>query len=101
MLGFITTDSTDNHMKGRLTHMDYTADDYTRAVASQLRAERAASQMSVRELAEASGVTEQSLLRYLNEKRDIPVPVLYQICSGLKISVHELVKRAERRLGEV
>ena len=78
--------------------MAYTADDYTRAVAAQLRAERAAAQMAVRELADASGVTEQSLLRYLNEKRDIPVPVLYQICAGLKVSVHELVRRAELRL---
>ena len=98
---FITTDIADTHMKGRTTHMDYTPDDYTRAVASQLRAERAAAQMSVRELAEASGVTQQSLLRYLNEKRDIPIPVLYQICSGLGVPVHELIRRAERRLGEV
>ncbi|WP_442892934.1 helix-turn-helix domain-containing protein [Arthrobacter sp. USHLN218] len=56
--------------------------------------------MTVRELADASGVTEQSLLRYLNEKRDIPVPVLYQICEGLKVSVHEVVRRAELRLDD-
>lgn len=85
--------------KGRDTQMDYTPEQYTSAVAAQLRAERGASKMTIHELAEKSGVMEQSLQRYLNEKRDIPIPVLYQICSGLGVSVHEVIRRAEARLG--
>lgn len=78
--------------------MEITPDNYASAVAAQLRAERAARQLTVSQLAEKSGVTGQSLLRYLNEKRPIPVPTLYQICEGLEIPVHELVRRAEARL---
>lgn len=84
--------------KGYDTQMEITPDSYAAAVAAQLRAERAARQMTVQQLAGKSGVTEQSLLRYLNEKRAIPIPALYQICEGLDIPVHELVRRAETRL---
>lgn len=79
--------------------MDYTPEQYTSAVAAQLRAERAARQMTIHELADKSGVTEQSLQRYLSEKRDIPIPVLYQICAGLGVPVDEVIRRAESRLG--
>lgn len=86
-------------MKGRDTQMDYTPEQYTSAVAAQLRAERAASNLTIHDLAEKAGVTEQSLQRYLSERRDIPIPVLYQICTGLGVPVDEVIRRAEARLG--
>lgn len=80
--------------------MTFTPERYAASVAAQLRAERAARQLMVRDLAEASGVMEQSLLRYLNGKREVPVPVLYQIVNGLGLGMGEFIARVEQRLDE-
>lgn len=78
--------------------MGITADEYATAIAEQLRAERSARRLTFKELAERSGINEQSVLRYLNGKRDIPIPALYALAEGLEVTVHEVIARAESRL---
>ena len=85
-------------MKGWDIQMDRPGEKQAAAVAAQIRAERGARNMTIHELAERSGITEQSLQRYLAEKRPITVTVLYQICTGLGIDLDELIRRAESRL---
>ncbi|MGG7507980.1 helix-turn-helix domain-containing protein [Plantibacter sp. YIM 135249] len=70
---------------------------FSEAVAAQLRAERAIAQLTIDELASASGLVRGTLLRYLNGKRDIPVPALYQIGMALGVEPHDIVERATAR----
>lgn len=68
------------------------------AVAEQLRAERAARQMSFKDLVAATGMAEQTLIRYFNGKRDIPLNQLAAIADALGLSPVELVTRATDRI---
>ncbi len=67
------------------------------AVAAELRAERAATRMSIRTLSEESGIPEVSLNRYLSGKRDIPGSVLLSLGEALSIDPGVLLDRAARR----
>lgn len=70
------------------------------ALAAELRAERAAQQMTVDALAERSGVPKRTLIRLLNAERAIAVEPLCDIAGAFGVSVTTLVGRAERRLSE-
>lgn len=83
-----------------VVHMG-TWDNLAAAVASQLRAERAAAQMTYKELADAAGMTEQSVMRYLTGKRDIPLPEFAKMAEALGLTPYELMKRAESRIHQV
>lgn len=85
-------------MKGWGIQMDRPGEAQAAAIVAQIRAERGARKITIRELSEKSGITEQSLQRYLAEKREMTVSVLVQICAGLEIDLDELVRRAESRL---
>jgi transcriptional regulator with XRE-family HTH domain len=54
--------------------------------------------MTVKELAERSGIFHGTLLRYLNNHREIPVPALYEVAAALEVEPRALVARAEARL---
>lgn len=75
-------------------------DALTSAVAATLRAERAAAQLSQRELAERAGIGYQTVMRM--EKGDRPAALtvghLAAVCAVLGLSISELVERAEQRL---
>lgn len=73
---------------------------YAEAIAAELRAERAAKtpRLTVEALGERAGLHKQTLLRYLNGTRDIPMPVFYDLAQALGVNPIELVERAERRL---
>lgn len=67
-------------------------------IAQQLRAERAAAGLTHKELAERAGLKEQSVIRYLTEKRDIDTPTLGALCDALNLTPQELVVRAVDRI---
>lgn len=71
---------------------------YNAAVAAELRAERAARQMTVEELAQSAGMVKGTLLRYLNAQRPIPIPALYSICIALKVDAGKILDRGLVRL---
>lgn len=70
------------------------------AVAEQLRAERAVKQWTYKQLAEASGLTEQSVMRYLTGKREIPLPELAAMADGLGVTPVEMINRAVHRINQ-
>lgn len=67
------------------------------AVAAELRAERAATRISIRALSDASGIPEVSLNRYLAGKRDIPGSALLSLGEALGVDPGVLLDRAARR----
>lgn len=67
------------------------------ALAAALRAERAAKQLTIVELANAAGVVERTAIRHLNGQRDITVSVLDRYASALGVKASDLVREAERR----
>jgi transcriptional regulator with XRE-family HTH domain len=67
------------------------------ALAAALRAERAAKQMTIVDLADAAGVAERSAIRHLNGQRDITVSVLDRYATALGVRGSDLMREAERR----
>lgn len=70
-----------------------------RALAAEIRAERAAVGITVRELALRSGVPYGTLNRLLPGERDISFGQLTQIAGALGLTPSELSDRAIRRMG--
>lgn len=68
------------------------------AFAAQLRAERAAQDMTQDELAKRSGVGKHTILRIENGQRVMDTAQLGDLCRGLGVSLYEFVMRAEERL---
>lgn len=68
------------------------------AIAAQLRAERAALEMTVEEFGEfIGGVGREVTSRYLNGKREIPLSLIEAVAVKLKVPASELVRAAEDR----
>lgn len=68
------------------------------AVAAELRAERAAQNLTVQQLAERSDVPYPSVRRYLAAERHIDVSVLHALATALGATSGELISAAEERL---
>ena len=73
-------------------------DDFNRAVATELRAERARTQQTVSDLVAQTGLSKSAVLNYLNGHRDIPVPALMDLCRALGVDPHVIFERAEQSL---
>lgn len=68
------------------------------ATVEQLQAERGAKRFTYKQLAEASGLKEQTVMRYLIGKRDIPLQELIAMTEALDLSLGELFERATQRI---
>lgn len=73
---------------------------YQEAIAEQLRAERAARGLTIEDLAATTTLHRSSVIRYLSGERDIKISVLFELSGALGLSVPELLRRAEQRLGD-
>ncbi|MDU4676008.1 MAG: helix-turn-helix transcriptional regulator [Cutibacterium avidum] len=73
--------------------------DINEAVAAAIRAQRAVSGHTVRELSEQSGVPLSTLMRILGAQRDIKVTQVADIAKVLDMAPHEIVEDAERIMG--
>lgn len=71
------------------------------AVAAELRAEKAAQNLTNQDLADRSGIPIVSVQRYLVPKRAIDLVVLEQLATAVGKTPGELVEAAERRLARV
>lgn len=76
------------------------AEAYTAAVAAELRAARARLQMSFPEIASATGIPRNTLLRYFNGQRDIPVPSFGRIARAMGLQPGELLDSVQAELAE-
>lgn len=68
------------------------------ATVEQLQAERGAKRLTYKQLAEASGLKEQTVMRYLTGKRDIPLQELIAMTEALGLTLGELFDRATQRI---
>jgi transcriptional regulator with XRE-family HTH domain len=71
------------------------------AVAAEIRAERGAQRMTVKQLALASGMVESTLNRALAGERDINVTQLTKIAAALGTTPDALMTRAVDRMGGI
>lgn len=78
--------------------MDTPVDPLTAAVAAELRAYRAASRLTIEQLAEATDISSRTLKRLLNAQRDIDVRVIDLLARALDFDPEELMARARVRV---
>lgn len=67
------------------------------AVAAELRAEKAASNLTLSDIARLSGVTKGSVQRYLAAERHIDMRTLNALALALGTTPGELIERAQER----
>lgn len=80
--------------------MDTKAQEYQDAIAEQLRAERAARNLTMDDLVERTSIARSSVIRYLSGERDIKMSALFELAGALGLSVPELLLRAEQRISD-
>ena len=68
------------------------------AVAAELRGERAAKDLTTKQLSERAGIPYASLRRYLGAERHIDVATVAALCGALGLKPAEIVARASERL---
>lgn len=69
------------------------------SVAAALRAERAAQNLTIEQLAALSGVPAVTVQRLLAARRVITMETLEDLCRALRVSPTEVITRAEERAG--
>lgn len=79
---------------------DY-GDLFNQAVAAELRAERARTRITVDALVTMTGLSKSAVLNYLNAKRDIPTPALFDLTLALGIDARTIFDRAFASMSEV
>lgn len=85
-------------IRGVTTNEQTPADTMNSAIATVLRAEKAAQKLTYPNLAEATGIPAVSLKRYLAGERDITVRVLALIAQALNMTPGEIWAKALERL---
>jgi transcriptional regulator with XRE-family HTH domain len=78
-----------------------TSDDYTAAIAAELKAERAATGVQNTVIAETSGISPRQVIRIFNGERTAGVSDLIMICKALGIDLPTLIARAEARFEKI
>jgi DNA-binding Xre family transcriptional regulator len=86
------------HLRRYGVRMGDYGDLHNAEVAAELRAERARTRVTVREIVERTGISKSAVLNYLNGQRDIPVPALFEICAVLGVDAAEILDRAALRV---
>lgn len=73
------------------------SDRYNAAIGRQIRAEISAAGQSILGVAKELGMARSTLDNYVTGKRDIPVPVAYQVAELLGLDPQTLIQRATER----
>lgn len=81
--------------------MEQRHEEFAKAVAAELRAERAAQQATYETLAEHMGSNPGTLYKYFSGKRAIPLSTFSAICEALRIDPLTIGQRAQQRINEV
>lgn len=74
---------------------------FNQAVAAELRAERARTRITIESLVHTTGLSKSAVLNYLNGKRDIPTPALYDLSSALGVDARTVFDRAYESMSDV
>lgn len=68
---------------------------FNAAVATALRDARTARGLTIDDLVRTSGMVRATVLRYLNNQREIPISALYTLAGALGVEAHAMVAAAE------
>lgn len=79
-------------------HMGEYGDIFNEAVAAELRAQRARIQVSIDEIANRTGFAKTTVLNYMNNKRQIPVPAFTELCRALDVSPVAIFEAAQKAI---
>lgn len=71
--------------------------DLQSAIVAQLQAERGAARLTYAELAEKAELKEQTVMRYLTNKRDMPMSAFLDLCTALEMDPRDIVTLAKER----
>ena len=71
---------------------------YAQAVAAELRAERAAQEVTLRELEARTGHSYSALHKYLSGTRILPLHTFMDVCDALGVDAIEINRRADERM---
>lgn len=88
------------HRGAIVTHVTTPAERYNRAVGQELQGQISAAGSNIAEMARKIGISRSALDNYTKGKRDIPVPVLYTVCTVIRRNPHTMLRLAEERLQE-
>lgn len=77
-----------------------TSDPLTLAVAAELRAYRAAAELTIEELAAKAGIGVRTLKRVLKAERDIDVRTIELLVAAMDVDPQELFARATSRASQ-
>lgn len=78
--------------------MKYTGEEFGQALAAQLRAEKAASGLTLDAIAARVGVSKMTIRRYLSGDRHVDVPHLVDLADTFDLPLDELIARSKDRL---
>lgn len=97
-LFIVTSTSFHSHNETIISHVGKYLEKLPTAITKQLQAERAASGLTYKKLADLTGTHEQTLMKYFKGQRDIPMSELIKISEALEIAPADLVRRAVERM---
>ena len=80
--------------------MDKRHEDFAKAIAAELRAERAAQQATYEALAERMDSNPGTLYKYFSGKRALPLGTFSAVCDALGVDPMTIGQRAQQRLQE-
>lgn len=90
------------HTARRLSRVETKDSPINRAMAAEIKAERVAQDLTIKDLAKASGVPEGTLNRMTSKDiRDINITQMALIAEALGMTLVELVSRAEARAARI
>ena len=78
-----------------------TGREYTIALAATLQAERGAAGMTIRRLAELSGINERVLKRLLHAERDINIAQVHDLAAAFDLKPSAIFAETERRMTRI
>lgn len=79
-------------------YMGEYGDTFNEAIAAELRAQRARLQISIDELAARTGFAKTTVINYMNNKRQIPVPAFTELCRALNIVPAVVFEAAQKAI---
>ena len=82
----------------KITDMEDKANPLEVAISKRIRVELSEREWSQDKLSSEVGITKAALNRYLKGHRSMPLPTLYEIAKAFKMSLRELMTKAEERI---
>jgi len=80
-----------------VTEANTTEADYTAAIAAELKAEKAASALTIDALAESTGISSRQVVRILRGERTANYSLILAFCDAFKLDISDFNRRVQDR----